>query len=158
MSQYCNTNCFAQPNNIFTKQTPIYLNATDVIIPVMRCHLDAKIPTQGLAESAGWDLYSIQDMIIPPGHCALISTSISLQTPLGHYGRIAPRSGLALKQGITVGAGVIDRDYTGEIGVLLFNQGDTEITITKHDHIAQLIPEAYSDCPLKEVSQLEKTE
>ena len=67
-------------------------------------------------------------------------------------------SGLALKQGITVGAGVIDRNYTGEIQVLLFNQGDTTVMINKHDRIAQLIPEAYSNCPLKEVNQIEDTE
>ena len=158
VSQYCNTNCFAQPNDVFAKQTPIYLNATDIVIPVMHCHPDAKIPTRGSAESAGWDLYSIQDKVIPPGHCMLIPTSISLRTPLGHYGRITPQSGLVLKQGITVGAGVIDHDYTGEIGVLLFNQGDTEVTVTKHDHIAQLIPEAYSNCPLKEVNQIKDTE
>ena len=86
VSQYCNANCFTQPNDIFAKQTPIYLNATNVIIPIMRCHPDARVPTQGSAESAGWDLYSIQDTIIPPGHRALISTGISLQTPPGHYG------------------------------------------------------------------------
>ena len=63
-----------------------------------------------------------------------------------------------MKQGITIGAGVIDRDYTGEIKVLLFNQGDTEVVITKHDRVAQLIPEAYSNCPLKEVDQMESTE
>ena len=85
VSQYCNTNCFAQPNDVFAKQTPIYLNATDVVIPVMRCHQDTKIPTRGSAESTGWDLYSIQDTIIPPGHRTLISTGISLQTPPGHY-------------------------------------------------------------------------
>ena len=157
VSQYCNANCFTQPNDVFAKQTPIYLNATDVVIPVMHCHPDAKIPTRGLIESAGWDLYSIQDTRILPGHHALISTGISLQTPPGHYGRIAPQSGLALKQGITVGVGVIDRDYTGEVRVLLFNQGNTEVTVAKHDRIAQLIPEAYSNCPLKEVDQIEDT-
>ena len=62
------------------------------------------------------------------------------------------------KQGVTVGVGVIDRNYTGEIKVLLFNQGDTEVTVIKHDRIAQLIPKAYSNCLLKEVNQIESTE
>ena len=85
VSQYCNANCFTHPIDVFAKQTPIYLNATDVVIPVMRCHPDAKIPTRGSAESAGWDLYSIQDTTISLGHRALIPIGISIQTPPGHY-------------------------------------------------------------------------
>ena len=69
-----------------------------------------------------------------------------------------PRSGLALKHGITVRAGVIDQDYMGEIKVLLFNHGNTAVTLAKHEHITQLIPEAYSNCPLKEVNQIKDTE
>ena len=131
VSQYCNANCFAQPNDVFAKQTPIYLNAMDVVIPVMHCHPDVRIPTQGSSESARWDLYSMNDVTIKPGQRILIATGISLQPPEGYYRRIAPRSGLALKHGITIRAGVIDQDYTGEIKVLLFNHGDHPVTLAK---------------------------
>ena len=100
--------CLPQPHDVFAKQTPIQLNATDVTIPVTCCHPDAHIPTHGSKESAGWDLYAIQDVTIEPNQQALIATGISIQLPEGRYGRIAPHSGLALKHGISVGAGVID--------------------------------------------------
>ena len=108
VSHYCNTHCLPQPHDVFAKQTPIQLNTTDITIPVTRCHPDTHLPTCGSKESAGWDLYAIQDVTIEPNQWALIATGISIQLPEGRYGRIAPHSGLALKHRISVGAGVID--------------------------------------------------
>src|SRR5258706_14702194 len=85
----------------------------------MRNTPDAQLPTRGTPDSAGWDLYSPENTTIPIGQRALIDTGVTMQLPPGTYGRIAPHSGLAWKQGITTGAGVIDRDYTGSIKTLL---------------------------------------
>jgi dUTP pyrophosphatase len=71
----------------------------------------------------------------------LIKTGISVAVPNGTYGRIAPRSGLALKNGIDVMAGVIDADYRGDVGVILVNLGSSPFTINPGDRIAQLILE-----------------
>ena len=89
-----------------------------------------------------------------PGHRTLVDTGISIALPEGTYGCIAPQSGLAWKHGVTVGTGVIDRDYTRMLRVLLFNQGTTTVTLQKGDRIAQLIPEKYNSDPLKEVNQI----
>ena len=78
--------------------------------------------------------------------------------PVGNYGRIAPRSGLAAKHSIDVGAGVIDADYRGELKVLLFNFADKDFSINPCDRIAQMIIEKYSPTELIEVTDLESTE
>src|SRR5258706_150455 len=119
---------------------------------------DASLRTRCTPDSAGWDLYSTENISIPIGQRALIDTGVTMQLPPGTYGRIAPRSGLAWKQGITTGAGVIDRDYTGSIKTLLFNHGENPVTIVKGDRVAQLIPEHYNDNPLREVDVLLSTE
>lgn len=71
----------------------------------------------------------------------MVATDISIAVPDGYYGRVAPRSGLALKHFIDVGAGVIDADYRGPLGIILFNFADQEFAIKKGDRIAQLILE-----------------
>ena len=71
-------------------------------------------------------LFSAYDYIIPPKGKVLAKTDLQIQLPNGCYGRVAPRSGLAHKHFIDVGAGVIDQDYRGNVGVILFNFGDQE--------------------------------
>uniref|UniRef100_A0A8B9GDD9 Deoxyuridine 5'-triphosphate nucleotidohydrolase n=1 Tax=Amazona collaria TaxID=241587 RepID=A0A8B9GDD9_9PSIT len=77
----------------------------------------------GSARAAGYDLYSAYDCDIPPMGKAVVKTDIQVALPSGCYGRVAPRSGLAAKHFIDVGAGVIDEDYRGNVGVVLFNFG-----------------------------------
>ena len=100
---------------------------------------DAIIPKKQTVGSAGYDLYSKEDGSILPNSRKLIDTGIKMEIPVGFYGRIAPRSSLALKYGIDVGGGVIDSDYRGKIKVLLFNHGDKIYKFDKNDRIAQLI-------------------
>jgi len=121
----------------------------------------AKIPEKGSAGAAGYDLSSIESGWLRPGERKLFKTGIAIKIPEGYYGRIAPRSGLALKQGIDVMAGVIDSDYIGEVGVILINlaNGDeTEsVSIKEGQKIAQLIIELYEDAEFEEVSDLSDT-
>jgi dUTP pyrophosphatase len=79
---------------------------------VKRLVPNAVLPTRGTPGSAGYDLYSTDGFIIMPGHRVVVTTGVSVELPSGTYGRIAPRSGLAVKHGVDVLAGVVDPDYT----------------------------------------------
>jgi dUTP pyrophosphatase len=119
---------------------------------------NAKIPTKGSPLAAGYDLYSTEEYTLMPMERKLFKTGISLSIPTNMYGRIAPRSGLAYKDGIDVLAGVIDPDYTGDIGVILINFGTSEKKITFGDKIAQIIFENYNNVSFDTVSELSSTE
>ena len=125
---------------------------------VKRLTSDAILPTRGYGGAVRYDLYSVDDVVIPRTHRALICTGIAIVVPRDVYGRVAPRSGLAVKHGIQVGAGVIDPDYTGEIKVVLFNHGDKDFEVKKGDRIAQLILERCETPPIQEIGILEDTE
>ena len=88
--------------------------------------------------------YSADDHIVPAGDKATIGTGFAITIPEGVYGRIAPRSGLAAKHMIDIGAGVIDPDYTGEVKVVIFNHSHSDFLVKKGDKIAQLILERVS--------------
>ena len=101
----------------------------------------AVLPTRGSLSAAGLDLYSIEDTSLHPRERRLIRTGLAVAIPPGFYGRLAPRSGLAVEKGIDVLAGVIDADYRGEIGCLLYNTGDEIIDLPAQTKICQLIIE-----------------
>lgn len=88
---------------------------------------------------AGLDLYAAQDGLLYPGERGLISTGIQVEILPGYVGLVFARSGLAVNQGIMVGAGVIDSPYRGEVKVLLFNMGTESFRISHGDRIAQLL-------------------
>jgi dUTP pyrophosphatase len=101
----------------------------------------AVLPTRGSLSAAGLDLSSIEAIGLQPGERRLIRTGLAVAIPEGYYGRLAPRSGLAAKKGIDVLAGVIDADYRGEIGCLLYNAGHEQIDLPAQTKICQLIIE-----------------
>ena len=115
----------------------------------------ARLPFRSSEQAAGYDLYSAESKIVPVGGRVLVDTQISIAVPEGTYGRIAPRSGLASKFGLMVGAGVIDRDYRGIVYVLLFNLGEHELEINVGDRIAQLILEHIATPLVSEVTDFE---
>ncbi|XP_009992756.1 PREDICTED: deoxyuridine 5'-triphosphate nucleotidohydrolase, mitochondrial [Chaetura pelagica] len=119
---------------------------------------NAFAPSRGSARAAGYDLYSAYDCTIPPMEKAVVKTDIQIALPAGCYGRVAPRSGLAAKHFIDVGAGVIDEDYRGNVGVVLFNFGKETFQVKKGDRIAQLICERICYPELEEVQVLDDTE
>lgn len=102
---------------------------------------DAILPMRSSLQAAGLDLYSIGNLVIEPKQRALVRTGLAVVIPEGHYGRIAPRSGLAVKAGLDVLAGVIDTDYRGEILCLLYNTGNEAIHLPALSKICQLIIE-----------------
>lgn len=116
-----------------------------------------RMPTRGSECSAGYDLHAAQDILIPPKGKALIKTNLQIALPAGTYGRIAPRSGLALKHGIDVGGGVVDADYRGDVAVVLFNLGEENFQISVGDKVAQLICQVIQTPVLVEVEELPST-
>lgn len=145
-------------------------------IDIKLLHPDAVIPTRANDSDAGYDLYAIEPTVIFPFERKLIKTGVSMAIPEGFYGRIAPRSGLALKKGIDVMAGVIDATYRGEIGAILINLDLTEylsalinksllvasdppgtFRINKGDKIAQIIIEKCHAISFNLVDDLSQT-
>ncbi len=117
------------------------------------------LPSKYTENAAGIDLSSNEDGIIETQERQMISTGIIIQIPDGYYGRIAPRSGLALKNGIDVFAGVIDSDYRGEIKVILYNSDkNKKYEYKKGDKIAQLIIEKYYNLEIEKLNEISKSE
>lgn len=108
---------------------------------------------------AGIDIRASEDAVVPPLGRATVSTGVSLEIPEGHYGRVAPRSGLAHRNGIDVLAGVVDSSYRGELKVVLHNTDAHEaFQVSSGDRIAQLIIERHYNFNFVEVQELGSTE
>jgi len=127
-------------------------------IRVKKLSETATIPTRGSEVAAGWDLYASQEVLVPARGKAIIATDIAIAVPVGFYGRVAPRSGMAWKKHTDIGAGVIDADYRGPVGVVMFNHSDEDLQIEVGDRVAQLVIEQISMAPLTEVDSLDDTE
>ena len=123
----------------------------------MRLRSDVQPPTRVNPNAAGFDIRTIEDVLLAPGGRACVCTGLQLEIPTGCYGRLAPRSGLATSMGLHVGAGVIDRDFTGEVRVLLFNFSNSPIRLRNGDRVAQLILEKISDVGAVEVHSMPET-
>ena len=102
---------------------------------------NASVPQRGTRQSAGYDLKSAETCVISARSHKAVKTDIKVVLPKNTYGRIASRSGLSFRNGIEVGAGVIDEDYRKELMVNLHNFGDTDFEVAKNDRIAQFIVE-----------------
>ena len=122
----------------------------------------AKIPTKGTRQATGYDLYSAEDVVIEPGGRAAVSTGLvfNLDGLLPSVEmQIRPRSGLAIKHGVTVlnAPGTIDRDYRGEVRIILINHGSESYSVAAGDKIAQMVLAVYihdiSMFPVSEVSE-----
>jgi dUTP pyrophosphatase len=139
-------------------------NSAKAVLKIKKLSEKARLPTKGSALAAGYDLYSAIDISVPAKGKVLIPTNLSVAVPEGNYGRVAPRSGLAWKNFIDTGAGVVDADYRGEckvdiniVFVLLFNFNDVEFHVKEGDRVAQLIIEKITDTDVVEVEDLDDT-
>ena len=134
------------------------VNMEAIELPCMKLLPTACIPTWAMPKSVGLDLYSPTNVLVPAHDKVLINTGIAFQIPMGYYGWIAPRSGLALHHHIHVGAGVVDPGYTGPVQVLLLNLSSQNHAIEANHCIAQLILEKIAYPVLCEVPQISLTE
>ncbi|MBO2531740.1 MAG: dUTP diphosphatase [Planifilum sp.] len=123
---------------------------------------DLPLPRKMSRGASGLDLHAAVDqpVTLTPGRWKLIPTGIALEMPEGVEAQVRPRSGLALKHGVTVlnSPGTIDSDYRGEVGVILINLGDEPFVLHRGDRIAQLVFGRVLDVRLKEVERLGFTE
>jgi dUTP pyrophosphatase len=99
----------------------------------------ARVPTRSDPGNAGYDLYAQRDGSVPPRSRALVPTGVAMALPSNTVGLIRPRSGLSLRHGIEVGAGVIDSNYIGSVGVLLYNHSPDEFQYRAGDRVAQML-------------------
>jgi dUTP pyrophosphatase len=127
-------------------------------IQILKLTDKAVVPTRANLDDAGWDIYSSEDISILPGERGVVSTSIAMSIPNGFVGLVWPRSGLAVKKGVDVFAGVIDSGYRGEIKVCLYNSSNEIFHISQKDRIAQMLIQAVSDFSLQETETLDSTQ
>ena len=117
------------------------------------------LPAYATAGSAGLDLRADEPFTLHPGERRLVPTGIAVQLPEGHEGQVRPRSGLALRHGVTTlnAPGTIDSDYAGEVGVILINHGQEPVHVERGERIAQLVVARYERVALREVEALDET-
>ena len=127
------------------------------VVKVKKLCNNAKLPVRGSTGATGYDLAAAQTVVVVAHGKVLVKIGLSISMLTGCYGRIVPRSGLALKKFIDVGPGVVDEDYRGELGVVLFNFGEDDFKTNMGDKIAQLIFEKIKTPAIVEADSLEET-
>ena len=127
-------------------------------LQIMKLSDKAIIPTKGSRFAAAHDIYALRNGLVPAKGQTMVETGIAIGLPEGMYGRLSSRSGMASKMGIAVGGGVIDADYTGEVKVILRNDGRVDCVFKAGDRIAQLIVEKVANANAMEVDDLGITE
>jgi dUTP pyrophosphatase len=127
-----------------------------VRVPVLRIDADLPLPAYARADDAGLDLHAAAAVTLKPGDRALVATGIALALPSGFAGFVLPRSGLALRHGVTLlnTPGLIDAGYRGEIKVLLVNHGAVTVTLQRGDRVAQLVVQRVEHVTLAPVAEL----
>ena len=127
---------------------------------IKRLHPDATLPAYAQASDAGMDICSIEDLSIDPGARALVHTGLAFELPPQFEAQVRPRSGLALKKGVTVlnSPGTIDAGYRGEVGVILANFGKEPFEVRKGDRIAQVVVAPVTQAEIVEVASLDETD
>ena len=125
-----------------------------------RIHADATIPAFAHPSDAGMDLTSVEELTLAPGKRALVHTGLIVLLPPMYEAQVRPRSGLALKKGVTVlnTPGTIDSGYRGEIGVILINLGEEPFEVKKGDRIAQLVIAPVTQPETYEVDEVDETD
>ena len=145
-----------EPNNSWLSNSEPIPPRTQVLVKLLSP--EAKLPTRGSNDAAGYDLYSCERMILESGTRKFVNTGISIVVPSTRmYARIAPRSGLSVK-GLDIGAGVVDSDYRGPIKALLINNSHTPFQVNVGDRMAQLILERIENPECILVDELPETE
>jgi dUTP pyrophosphatase len=134
--------------------------AVPPVVKFKKVQSTATIPTRGTSVAAGLDLYSSEAATVEPGQRCMVNTGLKMELPRGYEGQVRPRSGNAVKFGVTVlnSPGTIDEDYRGEIKVLLYNTSPSTFVVNPGDRIAQLVIAAVSYMPPVEVDELSDTD
>lgn len=133
---------------------------TDVYVKIIRHGHFQPLPAYKTAGSAGCDVFAFRDVVIYPGSRCLVPTGLFLEIPVGYECQVRSRSGIAMSHGVIVlnSPGTIDSDYRGEVGVLLYNAGDTPFEIRPGDRIAQLVFCPVTQVKFDVVDEIQQTE
>ena len=125
-----------------------------------RIHPDAVLPSYAHPSDAGMDVRSVEDLTIAPGGRSLVRTGLVMLLPPGYEAQVRPRSGLALKSGVTVlnTPGTIDSGYRGEVGVILANFGEADFQVKKGDKIAQVVIAPVTQPEIAETTEIDETD
>lgn len=128
-------------------------------IKVKKLRDDAIIPRYAHEGDAGMDVYSVENATIGPGEISLIPTGLSFELPRGIEIQVRPKSGLAIKYGITVtnSPGTLDSGYRGELKVVLQNEGKRKYEVRKGEKVAQIVLARYEEAEFEEVGELAET-
>ena len=128
-------------------------------LAVKLLHPEAKLPRRAHPGDAGADLFSVEEIIIPPGERRDVGTGLALAIPGGYAGFVQPRSGLAFKHGIMVvnSPGLIDAGYRGEVRVSLYNSGNDPFVVRRGERIAQLVVQRVEDAEFVATADLPDT-
>ena len=129
-------------------------------VKVLRSDPAAQLPAYAHPGDAGMDVFSVEDVVLPPGGRALVRTGLVMQLPPDAEAQVRPRSGLALKHGVTVlnAPGTIDAGYRGEVGVILINLGAEPFTVEKGMKIAQIVVSPVAQAEIVEVASVDATD
>lgn len=125
-----------------------------------KIHPDATLPSYAHASDAGMDVRSVEDVTVPAKGRVLVHTGLVMLLPPMYEAQVRPRSGLALKHGITVlnTPGTIDSGYRGEVGVILANFGDGDFEVKKGDKVAQIVVAPVVQAEIEEASEIDETD
>lgn len=129
-------------------------------VKFVKVHPDARLPEYKTSGAAGMDLCTVERFVLQPGERKLVDTGLRIEVPEGFEAQVRPRSGLAIKHGVTVlnSPGTIDSDYRGKVGVILINHGDEPFEAMCPDRIAQLVVVPVSQVVARFVSEEELTD
>ncbi|MFC1685593.1 dUTP diphosphatase [Nanoarchaeota archaeon] len=131
----------------------------ELTVRIQKIHEHAIMPKYVHEGDSGMDLFSVAEHVLKPGERVLIGTGLKVAVPLGYEGQVRPKSGLALKHGVTVvnTPGTLDAGYRGELGVIAINHGTDNYTVEKNQKVAQLVINKIEIVGLEEVQDLEDT-
>ncbi|PCH35367.1 dUTP diphosphatase [Wolfiporia cocos MD-104 SS10] len=135
------------------KETTIRMDTVEMVVEPQ-----GKLPTRGSQEATGYDLYAAEELEIPMGGWKLVPTGVKMKIPKGSYGKLTGRSGNALQHGLMVHPGVIDSDYRGTVGAIIYNYSKNNHRIVPGMRIAQIVFEKHLTPDIKEVTDLKETE
>ena len=128
-------------------------------VKIKKIKESAIMPKYAHEGDAGVDLYSTEDYTLKPGERTLVSTGIKIAIPIGYEAQLRPKSGLALRQGLSIvnTPGTIDAGYRGEVGVIAINLGNEDLKIEKGKKVAQMVFNKVEEAKLEEVNELDET-
>lgn len=142
------------------KELPMRLPEIEIALQRLAHGADLPFPTYASAGAAGMDVVAAEALTLAPGARHAVATGFAIAIPQGYEVQVRPRSGLALKHGITClnSPGTIDSDYRGEVKVILANLGEAPFVIARGDRIAQLVPAPVQRATFAEVESLDQTQ